>query len=320
MTKEQKTASLETSKTIEDMPLACSNETAAVEFFERQMWHGTPRCPHCQSTAVYKMMDATMGQRSKRFLWRCRGCNKQFTVRVGTVLEESRIPLRHWAYAFWRAATSKKGVAALEIKRQCQISYKSALFLMHRIRFAMTPTAGTIPKLAGIVECDETYVGGKPRPGTGYHKPGRGTSKTPVFGMVERGGNIHRRVVANVSGQNLKAVIRACVDKSATIMTDEWPSYRGLGSEFAGGHHVVNHGRKQYVDGNVYTNTAESSFAILKRGIIGIYHSVSKEHLHRYVGEFDFRWNARGMNDGDRTVLAVQGAIGKRLPYYATTQ
>src|ERR1035438_7291859 len=129
MTKEQKAASLETSKTIEDMPLACSNEMAAVEFFERQMWHGTPRCPHCQSTAVYKMMDATMGQRSKRFLWRCRGCNKQFTVRVGTVLEESRIPLRHWAYAFWRAATSKKGVAALEIKRQCQISHKAPVDL-----------------------------------------------------------------------------------------------------------------------------------------------------------------------------------------------
>src|ERR1019366_2378045 len=320
MTKEQKMASLETSKTIEDMPLACSNETAAVEFFERQMWHGKPRCPHCRSASVYQMMDAATGQRSKRFLWRCHACQNQFTVRVGTVLEESRIPLRHWAYAFWRAATSKKGVAALEIKRQCQISYKSALFLMHRIRFAMTPTAGTQAKLAGIVECDETYVGGKPRPGTGYHKPGRGTSKTPVFGMVERGGSIQRRVVANVSGQNLKAVIRACVDKSATIMTDEWPSYRGLGKEFADGHHVVNHGRKQYVDGNAYTNTAESSFAILKRGIMGIYHSVSKTHLHRYVSEFDFRWNARGMNDGDRTVLAVQGAQGKRLPYRTITQ
>jgi transposase-like protein len=320
MTKEQKAASLETSKIVEDMPLACSDETAAVEFFERQLWHGEPRCPHCKSTSVYKMMDAATGQRSKRFLWRCHGCKQQFTVRIGTVLEESRIPLRHWAYAFWRAATSKKGVAALEIKRQCQISYKSALFLMHRIRFAMTPQAGTSPKLSGIVECDETYVGGKPRPGTGYHKRGRGTSKTPVFGMVERGGSIRRSVVANVSGQNLKSAIRACVDKSATIMTDEMPSYRGIGREFAGGHHVVNHSLKQYVSGNAYTNTAESSFAILKRGITGIYHAVSKEHLHRYVGEFDFRWNTRKLNDGDRTVLAVRGAMGKRLPYRTITQ
>ena len=173
---------------VEEMPLVCSDETAAVEFFEEQMWGGTPRCAHCGETHVYQMKDAKTGQRNKRFLWRCHGCKKQFTVRVGTVLEESRIPLRHWAYAFWRAATSKKGVAALEIQRQCQISYQSALFLMHRIRFAMTPDNGTTPKLPGIVECDETYVGGKPRPGTGPHKRGRGTSKVPVAGMVERGG------------------------------------------------------------------------------------------------------------------------------------
>jgi transposase-like protein len=176
---------------------------------------------------------------------------------------------------------SKKGVAALEINRQCQISYKSALFLMHRIRFAMTPEAGMAPKLAGMVECDQTYVGGRPRTGTGFHKCGRGTSKTPVFGMVERGGNIHRRVVADVSGKNLKAAIRECVAPSATIMTDEWPSYHGIGKEFTGGHHVVNHGRHEYVLGNASTDTAESSFAILKRGITGIHHSVSKEHLHR---------------------------------------
>src|ERR1035441_8839418 len=190
--KTNKRAHLDKSEVIKEMPLGCSNEALAVEFFERPLWSGTPRCPHCHSTNVYKMVDAKTGERNKRYLWRCHDCKKQFTVRVGTVLEESRIPLRHWAYAFWRAATSKKGVAALEIKRQCQISYKSALFLMHRIRFAMTPEAGTVPKLAGIVECDETYVGGKPRPGTGPHKCGRGTSKTPVFGMVERGGNIRR--------------------------------------------------------------------------------------------------------------------------------
>jgi transposase-like protein len=153
-----------------------------------------------------------------------------------------------------------------------------------------------------------------------YGKPGRGTKKTPVFGMVERGGNIQRRVVANVSGKTLKGAIRECVEKSATIMTDEWPAYRGIGRDFNGGHRFVNHGIKQYADGVVSTNTAESSFAILKRGITGIYHAVSKKHLHRYVGEFDFRWNTRRMNDGDRTVLAVQGANGKRLDYKTFTQ
>ena len=307
------------SKVVEELPLACSNELAAVEFWEDKLWGGTPHCPHCQSTAVYQMMDAKTGGRSERFLWRCHACQKQFTVRVGTVLEESRIPLRHWVYAVWRAASSKKGVAALEIKRHCQISYPSALFLMHRIRTAMTPGAGTGVKLDGIVEVDETYVGGKPRFGTGYHAPGRGTSKTPVFGMVERGGNIHRRVVADVSGKTLKAAIRECVSPSATIMSDEWPSYRGIGKDFAGGHQFVSHKEKEYSRGGVSTNTAESSFALLKRGIMGIYHSVSKEHLHRYVSEFDFRWNTRRLNDGDRTVAIMQGAKGKRLPYRTIT-
>ena len=308
------------SEVIEELPLACSNEFSAVEFFERKIWKGEPRCPHCKSTSVYAMMDAKTGGRSKRFLWRCHACKKQFTIRVGTVLEESRIPLRHWAYAFWRMSTSKKGVAALEIKRHCQIHYQSALFLLHRIRFAMKDGEGKMPMLDGIVEVDETYVGGKPRHGTGYHKPGRGTDKTPVFGMVERGGNIHRRVVADVSGKTLKAAIRECVSPSATIMSDEWPSYRGIGKDFAGGHQFVSHKEKEYVRGGVSTNTAESSFAVLKRGIVGIYHAVSKKHLHRYVGEFDFRWNTRKLNDGDRMVAAIQGVQGKRLDYKTQTQ
>jgi transposase-like protein len=316
----KETANLARSEVIKNMPLVCSNELAAVEFFERQLWQGEPRCPHCKSTSVYQMRDAKTGLRNKAFLWRCHECKKQFTVRIGTVFEESRIPLRHWAYATWRAATSKKGVAALEIMRDCQISYPSALFLMHRIRLAMTPEHGATRKLTGIVEVDETYVGGKPRPGTGLHKRGRGTDKTPVFGMVERGGDIRRRVVADVSGLNLKAAIRECVDQGATIMTDEWQAYRGIGREFAGGHHVVNHKQRQYARGGVSTNTAESSFAVLKRGIMGIYHSVSRKHLPRYVNEFDFRWNTRRMNDGCRTALAVQGAQGKRLTYKGLTR
>ncbi|MGD0815513.1 MAG: IS1595 family transposase [Verrucomicrobiota bacterium] len=323
-------ANLEQTEIIEQMPEVCSNELAAVEFFERRIWNRTPRCPHCQSTNVYQMKDAKTGQRSQRFLWRCHACEKQFTIRVGTVLEESRIPLRHWAYAFWRAVASKKGVSALEIQRQCQISYPSALFLMHRIRLAMTPEPGTSPKLGGLggmVECDETYIGGKPRhvilPRPGKHGPWPQkiyADKTPVFGMVERGGRIHRRVIASVSGKNLKDTIRECVDPSATISTDQLRAYRGIGKHFDGGHVSVNHTIKQYVRGQASTNTAESSFALLKRGLMGIYHAVSKKHLHRYVGEFDFRWNTRNLNDGERTVAAVQGAIGKRLDHETLTR
>ncbi|MGO8836620.1 MAG: IS1595 family transposase [Limisphaerales bacterium] len=308
-------AHLESSDIIEQMPRACSDELAAVEFLEERLWKGQPHCTHCQSANVYAMKGKD-GQRNKRFLWRCHDCHGQFTVRIGTVFEESRIPLRHWCYAFWRASTSKKGISAMEIQRQCQLSYKSALFLMHRIRFAMTQNPGDAPKMTGTVEADETYIGGKPRPGTGPHKRGRGTKNTPVLGIVQRDGNIHRRVVANVSAATLKGAIRECVDKRARIITDEHLAYRGLGKEFKGGHYTVNHGTREYARGDVFTNTAESSFALIKRGLMGIYHSVSKKHLPRYLGEFDFRWNTRKLNDGERTVLAIEGAAGKRLAYY----
>jgi transposase-like protein len=308
---------LSKSEVIEEIPLACSDELAAVEFFERRRWKDTPCCVHCGSVDVHKMVDSKTGQRNKRFLWRCHDCKKQYTVRIGTVYEESRLPLRHWAYAFWRASTSKKGVAALEIKRHCQITYRSALFLMSRIRFAMAPdNPEVMEKFKGIVECDETYVGGKPRPGDGKeHKSGRGTSKTPVFAAVERHGRIRRQVIGDVSGKTLKGAIREIVDKQARIFTDDFQSYRGLGSEFDGGHMWVAHSTGEYAYKDIHTNTAESSFALLKRGITGIHHSVSKEYLHRYIWHYDFLWNGRKMNDGERIADAIRMAEGKRLMY-----
>src|SRR6266567_8008667 len=148
------------SQIVAELPRACSDELGAVEFLERQRWGDSPACPRCGATDVYQMQGRD-GKRNKRFLWACRDCGDQYTVRIGTVFEDSRIPLRHWCYAFWAACASKKGVSALQIKRQTRLSYKSALFLMHRIRFAMTPDRS--PRLDGTVEVDETYVGGKPR-------------------------------------------------------------------------------------------------------------------------------------------------------------
>src|SRR5271168_5544890 len=179
---------LSKSDVIANIPLACSDELTAVEFFEFQRWGNTPCCVKCGSVNVYAMKDAATGERNQRYLWRCRDCKEQYTVRIGTVYEESRLPMKHWAYAFWRGATSKKGVSALEIQRHCQISYKSALFLMNRIRFAMSPDLPTAPKLKGIVEVDETYVGGKPRNPGRRKGPRNDGSKTPVFAAVERGG------------------------------------------------------------------------------------------------------------------------------------
>jgi transposase-like protein len=306
---------LSKSETIRQIPAACSDETAAVEFFEFQRWGNTPCCVKCGSVAVYQMKDAKTGERSKRYLWRCRDCKEQYTVRIGTVYEESRLPMRHWAYAFWRASTSKKGVSALEIQRHCLISYKSALFLMNRIRFAMAPLPGE-PKLSGIVEMDETYVGGKPRKDGTTHKRGGGTKKIPVFAAVERDGNIHRRVVPRITGDTIREAMKSHVDPLARLMTDEAHLYKAIDKEcFIGGHETVCHSSHEYARGDVNTNTAESSFALVKRGIYGVYHNVSKEYLHRYIWQFDFMWNGRKLNDGQRTVLAIRMAEGKRMMY-----
>jgi len=183
---------------INAIPAACADEKAAVEFMEKQRWGDYPACPRCGDMDTYQMMNQQTGERQENFRWRCHGCKKQFTVRIGTVFEDSRIELRHWCYAFWRASTSKKGVSALEIKRHTGLSYKSSLFMLHRIRYAMSPEPTN--KLSGVVEVDETCVGGKPRY-KGESKRGRGTNKQPVVALVERGGNVRARTVADVTAR-----------------------------------------------------------------------------------------------------------------------
>lgn len=302
---------------IRELPMACADESAAVEFIEKQRWGNCPCCPRCGDMDVYQMMNRANNERQKNYRWRCRGCTKQYTVRTGTVFEESRIELRHWCFTFWRACTSKKGVAALEIHRQTGISYKSCLFMLHRVRWAMADSVKS--PLNGDVEIDETYVGGKPR-FKGQSKRGRGTNKQPVFALVERGGRVKTQVVANVTAKTLKKVIRESVDRNARILSDENSSYRGIGSEFAGGHETVCHSAKEYVRGDVHDNTAESFFAGVKRGLNGIYHAVSKRHLHRYMSEYEFRWNGRELTDGERTVAAIRASEDKRLLYREPVQ
>lgn len=302
--------------TLEAIPLACADEAAAVEFMEKQRWGVHPACPRCGSMNVYQMRDSKTGERQADYRWRCREKHpsQQFTVRTGTVFEDSRAELRHWCFAFWRAATSKKGVSALEIHRQTGLSYKSSLFMLHRIRFAMADSV--VGPLGGEVEVDETYVGGKPRY-KGVSKRGRGTKKQCVLAMVERGGRVKTRPVANVTGKTLKDAIREDVHPSARIITDENSAYTGIGSDFAGGHQTVCHSAREYVRGDVHSNTIEGFFSIVKRGINGIYHAVSKEHLHRYMAEFEFRYNNRNLEDGERTTAAIKAADGKRLVYKA---
>ena len=191
-------------------------------------------------------------------------------MRIGTVYEESRIELRHRCYAFWGACTSKKGVSALEISRHCQISYKSALFPMNRIRFAMAPDDYQ-RQLTGTVECDEVHIGPRKPRVKGTSGQGRATNNTPVFCAVERQGELRRRIVPDVTAATLQRAIREEVDSRARIMTDECSAYRGLKNTWEGGHETVCHGTKEYARGDVHVNTAESSHALVRLGIIGIY-------------------------------------------------
>ena len=295
---------------LQRIPKACADERAAVEFIEELRWGGEPACPRCGDINVRQMQDRE-GNRNARFLWRCYGCKKQFTVRIGTIYEDSRIPLRIWCHAFWRACSSKKGVSALQISRETGVSYKSALFLMHRIRFAMSEGPGPA-KLRGIVEADEAYIGGKPRKGA-YFTRNKKVEKVPVFAAVERGGRVRARPMERVTAHSVGPALIEFVDDTAEIHTDESSVYRWLDSPWLGGHQSVNHSAREYARGPVTTNSVEGFFSLLKRGIYGTFHSVSKEHLHRYVDEFTFRYNTRELDDGERTLEAIRNAEGKRL-------
>lgn len=281
-------------------------EDAARAMLERLRWPNGPVCPHCRATKYYRFKR----NGGARQVLKCAKCRKQFSVTVGTIFEDSHIPLTTWFQAIQLLCSSKKGFSAHQLHRMLGITYKSAWFLAHRIRHAMTQHV-FMDKLEGTVEADETYVGGKSR-GEGV-KAGK-DKKIPVFSLLQRGGQVRSFAVARVTGRNLKQIIKENVNPQATLMTDSFIGYRGLKKDFER-HEMVNHHEKEYVRGDAYTNTVESYFSLLKRGIIGTYHHVSKKHLPRYLAEFDFRYNARSMNDLTRSVLAVTKAEGKRLQY-----
>jgi transposase-like protein len=289
-------------------------EAQAREYFEKLRWGDKPVCAHCGSANVTRLQ----GVSTRPGAIQCNDCREQFTVTVNSIMEDSHLSLAIWAKAYHYMCAGKKGISSLQLQRQLGLgSYKTAWHLSHRIRESMrtSPTAGM---LKGQVQVDETYVGGKPRRGTGPHKRGRGTSKAPVMVLVEsgKGGKAHSRHVPTIDGNTAKGAIREVVAESSAIFTDELPVYNGIGAHFRGGHTSVNHSAGQYVGPNgETTNTAESYFALLKRGIVGSFHHVSKKHLHRYCAEFDFRWNGRTLTDVERRNEAVKGAEGKRLMY-----
>lgn len=296
-----------------------STEESAREFLEKTLWPDGPVCPHCGLIGeAYKLNAKPNGKTHVRpGVWKCKGCRKQFTVKVGTIFEDSHIPLHKWLMAMHLMNASKKGMSSHQLHRMLGITYKSAWFMTHRIRWAMRQESfdGT---LTGEVEIDETYVGGK-KIGKGVYEGKK--AKAPVVSLVERNGSVRSFHVANVTAKNLKPIIEEHVNFGARLNTDDsvvYPKAIPKGMR----HDAVNHSAREYsriepdTGRLITTNTVEGFFSILKRGVYGSFHHISKQHLHRYLSEFDFRYNARDVDDGERRQLAIKQVVGKRLTYY----
>lgn len=289
------------------------NDDAARAHLESVRWPDGPRCAHCKSADVTRMQ----GKSHRKGLFHCNDCELPFTVTVGTVMERSKIPLAKWVLGFHLMAASKKGISSHQLHRMLGITYKSAWFLSMRIREAMglAPETddGPLGGKGKKVETDETYVGGKAK---NVHNGKPVPVKHPVVALVERDGRLKARHVPNVDAKNIREVMKG-VDRKSHLMSDDSLLYYHLGPTFAK-HDAVNHSKDEYVRGEAHVNTAESFFAILKRGVYGNFHAVSEKHLQRYVNEASFKWNNRsklGIEDAERARNAIKGADGKRLMY-----
>lgn len=277
---------------------------------ESVRWPNGPFCPHCGEA---EEIAALKGKSHRPGLYKCRSCRGQFTVTVGTVFERSKVPLNKWLLATYLLCGSKKGISSKQLERMLGVTYKTAWFMSHRIRegFREGKAAEALGGPNKVVEADETYIGGKAK-NRAFRAPPK---KEAVFALVERDGKVRSKHVPDVTAQRLRKELVTQASRKSYLMTDEAPVYKAVGKEFAG-HGTVNHSIDEYVRGGFWhTNTAENYFSILKRGINGVYQSVSKKHLKRYLGEFDFRYNTRHVDDWTRTAEALKGIEGKRVTY-----
>ncbi len=303
-------------------PKTYADEDLAREAMEAIRWPNGPVCHHCESKKHYSTKKAGR--------YRCANskCRKDFTVTTGTVMERSHIPLRKWVEGFAIMCESKKGVSSLQLQRHLKISYKAAWFMSHRIREAMREGGMTPPPMLGgggkIVEADETYFGkpeevrvSKQRRGRPFIHKGKFKNSRPIVSLVERGGRVRSFHVASADQDTVSHIVRENIDHESRLHTDESRLYARVGPEMAK-HETVLHAIKEYARGDVTTNSVEGFFGIFKRGMRGVYQHCKEKHLHRYLAEFDFRYNHRvamGVGDGVRALLAIRGAEGKRLTY-----
>ena len=286
------------------------NEKAAFKYVEGIIWSNGKTCPHCGNAGkVYELK----GKSTRLGLNKCGECRKQFTVKIGTIFEDTHIPLHKWLQAIFLISSSKKGISSHQLHRTLEITYKSAWFLSHRIREAMKENS--LPVMGGegkIVEVDETYIGNKGKQKKGARGWGH---KEKILSLVERGGKVRSYHVPFTNVKTLMPIIEKQVKQETTLMTDEARQYIKIGKSFKD-HQVVVHSHKEYVRGNFHTNTIEGFFSIFKRGMKGVYQHCKSNHLHRYLSEFDFRYNNKDVSDVERADNILKGFVGKRLTYW----
>ena len=292
-----------------------ADDESARQHLEAMLWPNGIVCPHCQckDQAKFSKINPNPAAKTRAGLRWCSDCKKPFTVTIGTIFEDSKIPLRKWLIAWYLICSSKKGISSLQLQRILELgSYRTALFMAHRVRHALKETSYA-EKLSGIIEADEHYVGGDKRGVGGGYKAHR----TPIIAMVQRGGNVRSKVMPTVNGANLKQAIRDNVQICSEVHTDAHFGYRGLEPKFT--HKSVKHNAGEFSrhegENVVTTASVESWFSILKRGVVGTFHHVSPQHLPLYLAEFEHRHNCRKMTDGERTDVGLTKAIGKRLIY-----
>lgn len=287
------------------------DEAAATAFFEQRRWKSEPSCPHCESYSVTSVAS------KKPMPFRCRDCRKHFSVRTGTVLAESKLPLHKWLMAIYMLHTARKGVSSIQMAKELGITQKSAWFLNHRIRESMTQRGGLF---RGEIEVDEAYIGGKERNKHASKKlhAGRGSiGKQAVFGLRQRKGDIRAFPIEGTDRVHLQSAIVENTKRGSTIYSDSHAGYVGLPGY---SHYSVAHSVGEYVNGKAHTNGIESFWALLKRGYVGVHHQMSVKHLHRYVNEFAYRHNASKIGMTDCMALTIDGMIGRRLSYKVLTE
>lgn len=282
-----------------------TSEDKCVEYFQAQRWAGDVVCPHCDHEKVYRFSDG------KRF--KCAGCKRLFNVKTGTIFEDSKLPLRKWFVAIHLVTCHKKGISSHQLARDIKVTQRTAWFMLQRIRHQLGVANDPDEQIDGVIEVDETFVGGKNK---NRHRDkkvekcqGRSfKDKTPILGIMQRGGIVKTIVVPNTNGDILKPLIEQIVAYGSRLISDEWQGYRGLNAFYQ--HEYINHGIGQYADGDIHTNTIEGFWPWIKRSIMGVYHYVSRKHLQLYANEATFRYNTRNLPEGSRLQFVLTEARG----------